>query len=67
MQSLERPHDTFHIGKVEGFIVIFEVDPTRLTIDIAFPFAGVTQNTRPAIVVELFNTEFGNFGMTRNT
>ena len=67
MQSLESPHNAFHVRKVKGLVVIFKVNPTRLSIDIAFPFVGVTQHTRAAIVVEFFNTEFGDFRMSRNT
>ena len=52
-QRLERPHDALHVVEVEGLVVVVEVDPAGLALDVALPLVGVAQHARAAGVVEL--------------
>ncbi|CAB4541038.1 unannotated protein [freshwater metagenome] len=44
VQLLERPNHTLHKRDVESLVVVFEVDPARLTSDVLFPLLGVLQH-----------------------
>jgi hypothetical protein len=55
VQPAERPHDTLHVGQIECFVVVLEIDPAGLPGDVALPFLGVPQHRGPA-----FRVEFGD-------
>ena len=65
-QCAKRPHDAFHVGSVESFVVIREINPPCLTRDIPLPLIGVTQHTCTTCVVELVNTKCCDRGVTSN-
>ena len=56
-QRPERPHDALHVVEVEGLVVVVEVDPPGLAVDVALPLVGVAQHARAAGVVELGDPE----------
>ena len=66
-QCAECPHHTFHVGHIEGLVVVLEVNPTRLSSYVAFPLIRVTQHTGTTRSVELVDSKFGDTRMPRNT
>ena len=52
-QGLEGPHDRLHVVEVEGLVVVVEVDPAGLSLDVLLPLVGEAQHRGAAGVVEL--------------
>ncbi len=59
-KGLERPHHALHVGRVEGFVVVLEVHPAGLAVDVAVPIVGKPQHAGTAGVIELVDTESGD-------
>ncbi len=57
VQLLEGPHDAFHVGRVEGLVVVVEVDPAGLAGDVVAPLLGVLEDRLAAFDVELLDAE----------
>ena len=64
VQRLEGPHHALHVGKIECLVVVVEVDPARLTPDIAPPLIGVLQHARTTGIIEFVDAVRRNFGVT---
>ena len=65
-QRLERPHDALHVRKIERLVVVVEIDPPRLTRDIATPVVGVLQHRRATVIVEFLDSKVGDCLASRN-
>ena len=51
-QLFERPDHRFHVGQIERFVIVVEVDPPSLAGYVGPPFIGVPQHRFAAGVVE---------------
>ena len=66
-ESLESPHDAFHIWSVKSFVIVFKVNPSSLASYISLPVAGVLQHRGSAIIVELVDAKIGDCLTSRDT
>ena len=62
-QRLECPHDAFHIRQIKRLVIVREVHPPCLSIDVALPIGGVLQYRGAAVIVELGDPKVGD-GLT---
>ena len=62
-QRLERPHHRLHVVGVERLVVVLEVDPAGLPVDVLLPVLGVRQHRRAADVVERLDAHRVDLGL----
>ena len=61
-QLLEGPQHRLHVVRVEGLVVVVEVDPAGLAGDVVLPLLGVAQDGGAALLVELLDADAAGAG-----
>jgi len=67
VQGGKRPHHTFHEGQVQRLVVVFEIDPTRLSGDVLLPLTGVFQDRIFRRLIEGGDTHLLDLAFVGNT
>jgi len=66
-QLFEDPPNALHKCCVQGFVIVFEINPSPKTRDDSFPLRGVSHHNRPAMLVISTDAHFEYVSFGFNT